>query len=435
MANISYDTGTVNSIRQMGAHELKSALKGGVANSAKELITLAKSTTGTEDNVLAEVISQNFQVFANLDGKPGLSIQDLDILMLSTDVAKGTNNKEIIHATEQLHSGIVAHLEKSYDVKVTPCKLVTSADAIAVFSTEQGTANFYISAGNIRVLKDKFILNQRGVNLTIELVGKDGLISEKVVELPIPVNTAISTRIRSCAISKSEKGFKLDIYLDALENRVMNGAKVSYSLDSSFNLVRDEQSSPLIEVSKLSTSEVGAENISGLVALGKGNYVAVQSKAKEGLFFYVLKEKINDSGSIDFFIKDRKTSVRNIKLGQIRESYPEVDLSNYAVRAAQGEGNKIYVLLVAEHNKNQHILMTVDKDKLEDSNKTMTDGFEFKLLPSDVLEFSDVSNMAVDKGRIFFFNYAANSVVGQDIGQNVSFDISKLPSVHGARKE
>ena len=435
MANISYDTGTVNSIRQMGAHELKSALKGGVANSAKELITLAKSTPGKEDDVLAEVISQNFQVFANLDGKSGLSAQDLDILMLSTDVAKGTNNKEIIRATEQLHAGIVANVEKAYDVKVSPCKLVTNADAIAVMSTEQGTANFYISAANIRVLNGKFILNQRGVSLTIELVGKDGLISEKVVELPIPVNAAISTKIRSCAVSKSEKGYKLDIFMDALENRVMNGAKVSYSLDSSFNLVRDEKSSPLIEISKLATSEVGPENISGLVALAKGNYVAVQSKAKEGLFLYVLKEQLNGSGSIDFFIKDRKTSVRNIKLGQIRESYPEIDLSNYVVRAAQGEGNKIYVLLVAEHNKNQHILLTVDKDKLEDANKTMTDGFEFKLLPSDVLEFSDVSTMAVDKGRVYFFDHAANSIVGQDIGQSVSLDISKLPKVHGARKE
>ncbi|GEM_PF-6990758 len=425
MVNVNYDTGRINSIRQMGAFQIKEALKGGSLSSGEALKTLSASTKGSEDNILASVISQNFQVFANLDGNPGLSAGDMDILMLSSDVVRQTGNKSFVSASDKLHSGIVSELEKSLDMQVAPSRLAIQADAIDVINTSQGKAIFYVREGNIRVQKDKFVVNQRGVELIVEIVGKDGISSEKLVELPVPANSAFSTTIRSASVNKTGNGYQLDVYLDSMDSRVINGAKVSYSLDSSYNLVRNEEGEPTIDIATLSTVVVDRDNLGGLASLGKGKYCAIQNKGKEGLFFYALKEQLKGT-NIDMVMDDQRTSVRNIKLGNVRENFSTVDLSNYSVSSAEADDNKLYVLLVSEQNKNQHFLLVVDRNQLQDSNKTMTEGFDIVMLPSDVLGLSDVRTMSVNSGRIHFFNHAENMVKDEDFGQVVSFDINKL---------
>ncbi len=63
MVNSNYDTGTINRIRQMGVFQIKSQLQEGIINTSKDLMELASKTAAIEDDILAGIISQNFQLF------------------------------------------------------------------------------------------------------------------------------------------------------------------------------------------------------------------------------------------------------------------------------------------------------------------------------------------------------------------------------------
>jgi hypothetical protein len=425
MTNVNYDTGIVNMIRQLGVYQLKRSIGSGVVSSAQELKNLASKTVETEDDILSGIISQNFQVFASLDNKPGVSSSDLDFLMMSTDVIRNLNNSSVISASEQIHQGIVEVISNKASIQISPSRLVSEVDAIQVFNTELGRAVFYISEGNISVTKDDFVVNQRGIRFFIELSKGSMVISEKSLELPIPTHAILSSDIRSSSVSKEGNNYKVDIYLSSLDNRVLNGVKVSYFLDSSLNVVRDEVGKPGIEFAKLSPTEVGRNNLNGLASLGNGQYVGIQNRGKEGIFFFLLQENLHLNETV-LQLKDHRSSIRNIKLGNVREKYPDVDLSNYSVRAADTFADKVYVLLVGKHNKNQHYVLTLDKNSLENSNITLSEGFDVFNIPSDALGFSDIRNMSVSGGRVYFFVHPQNRVRDEDFGEIVSFDLRKL---------
>ena len=450
------DTGEINRIRQMGVVQLSKAMGEKVINSPQELLTLSKSTAGKEDDIVAGIIAQNFQVFAKLDGKSGLSQQDLFKMMASTDVAKGMGN-EVSNASNIIHEGIIVNVIKADEIKELECNWKTRGTSIAILRDEEGALlRFYARATNeippeerarlASTLQDPAALHKNGILVFIEcqVKGDDGKLqgATKDIFLPIPPNDGITNKIRSFAVHKEDGCYKVDIYLDAVNNAELNGAKVSYTIKPSAKaafLIPNAQGKTYT-VCKVSPNDVGGANIDGLVALGGEKYVGVQN-TMSGLYFINFVEEAKD-GATKMLLKSGslQTSSKYIKQGRTRDFFGSDSLINYEVKAAQsteGKGGKIYVLLVSQKNKNQHILLTVDKDKITNTKleQSIESGYEFRIIPSDVLKFSNISNMAVLEERAYFFCQNAEIMPENFKGSVFSLLPSKLPSVPQINKE
>lgn len=424
MVNINYDTGRINTVRQIGAFQIKENLKGGTFSSAEALTASVKSTRGNEDNILASVISQNFQLFANLDGKPGLSVADMDVLMLSTDVIKKTGNNNYINASDKLHNGIITEIRNMIDFKPRD-SVVNETDKLQVFDNDL----FYIREGNQRLGK----ITSQGRAILLDVSTADS--SNKVVDLPFIVNShtsSISRRIRSFSVSKDGDGCRVDVYLDSLSNS-LNGAMFSYWLDSSLQLRKDKEGKELIDYAIAYSSigqrenekiNIGRSNIGGLVSLGKGKYLAIQ-ESDNGINISTLK--LRNNGSKSDLIIDTEQDVGKSLISDAKLNGEIVKLKDYEIQGANQDRDKLYISLVNKHNPNQHFLLVIDNkdNKLSTDKKSeITSGVELISIP-DVFESTPLT-MSVSAGKLVVFTDDPLSI---NNGKQVSIDVEKLKAL------